>query len=157
MTETPQYNSSPDAIDGRSGRRLPIIAAIVAIAVVAAGFWWFGVRDTDDPAEQLYGTWLWERYGAYENYSEDGTWRMKFDPNFVDGALDSVDWGTYTFDGETLTMHNAEGSYCPGATIVSTVEFSEDGQELRGTFVEDSCTVPGVVRGQDRVLARQSP
>ena len=156
MTATAQRDTSPDAIAGRSRRRLPIVAAIAAIAVLAAGFWWFGVRDTGDAAEPLYGTWLVEDFGAYENFREDGTWQMKFDPNFVEGVLDSVDWGTYTFDGETLTMHNADGSYCSGATIVSTVAFSEDGQEAQRTFVSDTCTAPGVVRGQDNVIVRQS-
>ena len=157
MVTTAQKDSTRDATAGRSNRRLPIVATIAAIAVLAAGFWWFGVRDTGDAAEPLYGIWHWEEMGAYENFREDGTWGMKFDPNFVEGVLDDLDWGTYTFDGETLTMNNAEGSYCSGATIVSTVEFSEDGQEAYRTFVSDTCTAPGVVRGQDNVLVKQSP
>ncbi len=156
MTATAQRGSAPDAMAGRS-RRLPIVAAIAAIAVLAAGFWWFGVRDTGDAAEPLYGTWLVEGFGAYENFREDGTWQMKLDPNFEEGVLDSIDWGTYTFDGETLTMHNAEGSYCSGATIVGTVEFSDDGREAHRTFVSDTCTVPGVDRAQDLVIVKQAP
>ena len=156
MTATAQRDSAPNAIADRSKRRLPIAAAIALIAVLAAGFWWFGVRDGGDAAEPLFGTWLVEGFGAYENFRADGTWQMKLDPNFVEGVLDSVDWGTYTFDGETLTMHNAEGSYCSGATIVSTVEFSADGQQAYRTFVSDSCTVAGVLRGQDNVIVKQS-
>ena len=156
MTATAQRESDSEATAERANRRLPIAAAIALIAVLAAGFWWFGVRDTGNAAEPLYGTWLVEDFGAYENFGDEGTWQMKFDPNFVEGVLDSIDWGTYTFDGETLTMHNAEGSYCSGATIVSTVEFSADGQQAYRTFVSDSCTVAGVIRGQDNVIVKQS-
>ncbi len=97
---------------------------------------------------------IWEEYSAYENYGEDGTWGVWFNADLVGDPHDS---GTYTFDGETFTMYNAEGSYCSGAVATWTVEFSEDGQQARMTFVEDSCTAPGVVRGQDRVFVRQTP
>ena len=127
---------------------------LVALAVAAAGIWWFAIRDSGIDADQIHGTWLLEDYGAYENVAEDGTWGVWLN---ADLTGDPFDWGTYTFDGEELTLYNAEGSYCSGAVAVWTVVFSEDGQQATRTFVEDSCTAPDLVRNQDAVLIRQTP
>ena len=91
---------------------------------------------------------------AYEEMAEDGTWGVWTNADLVG---DPYDWGTYTFDGETLVYSNAEGSFCDGAVAIWTVEFSDSGQEARLTFVEDSCTTPGVTRAKDQVLVRQTP
>ena len=109
---------------------------------------------TTQPADRIHGTWFWARYSAYEDLAEDGTWGVWFT---ADLAGHPHDWGTYTFDGETLVYTNAEYSWCPGSVATWTVEFSDDGQESRQTFVEDTCTRAGTDRGKDRVLVRQTP
>ena len=121
---------------------------LVVLLVVA------GCSSDDGAADQIHGTWLWEKYSAYSEMAEDGTWGVWSNAGLVG---DPYDWGTYTFNGETLVFSNAEGSYCDGAVAIWTVEFSDNGQEARQTFVEDSCTAPGVDRGQDMVLVRQTP
>lgn len=105
-------------------------------------------------ADQIHGTWHWEEQGVYEGMAEDGTWVVSLN---ADLAGDPYGWGTYTFDGETFVMTSAADSYCQGGVASWTVEFSDNGQESRQTFVEDSCTTPGVTRGRDRVLVRQTP
>ncbi len=108
-----------------------------------------GCSAEDD--DRIIGVWHWPEQGVYENLDEDGQFGVFTNSDIVG---DPYDWGTYTFDGETLTIHNAEGSVCSGATAVWTVWFSDDGTESHQTFVEDSCAS---VRGQDRVLIRQTP
>ena len=102
-------------------------------------------------AETIHGAWHWPEQGVYESLDAEGHWGV-----WLTGSLegDPYDWGTYTFDGEVLTYHNAEGSVCSGATAVWTVEFKMGGDEAHQKFVEDSCSS---VRGQDRVLIRHSP
>jgi hypothetical protein len=104
-----------------------------------------------DTADLIHGAWHWPEQDVYENYGDDGQFGVFLNS---DVSGDPYDWGTYTFDDETLTFHNADGSVCPGATAVWTVRFSDDGTESHQTFVEDSCAS---VRGQDRVLIRQTP
>jgi len=124
------------------------------VTVLAVMFLVAGCTSGDDAADEIHGTWLVEGIGVYTELAEDGTWGV-----WENAALagEPYDWGTYTFDGETFVMTNAEGSECDGAVATWTVEFSDDGQEARETFVEDSCTGSGVVRGQNMVLIRQTP
>ena len=126
-----------------------LLVMLLAVLFVVAG-----CSSDDGAADQIHGTWLWEEYSAYTQLAEDGTWAVWTNPDLVG---DPHDWGTYTFDGETLVWTNAEGSYCPDSVATWTVEFSDNGQEARLTFVEDSCTRSGVVRGQDQVFVRQTP
>jgi hypothetical protein len=128
-------------------RPMRLVTALAVMFVVAG-------CTSDDASDQIHGTWLLEQYSAYEEFAEDGTWGVW---EHADLAGNPYDWGTYTFDGETLVMTNAEGSYCPGSVATFTVEFSDNGQEARETFVEDTCTKATAVRGQDRVLIRQTP
>ena len=146
--------TTPADADRSGGLATAGLAALVALLVAVVGIWWFAIRDSGIDEGQIHGTWLWEEYGAYEQIAEDGTWGAWFDSGL---SGDPFDWGTYTFDGETLTYYNADGSYCSGAVAVWTVEFSEDGQQLTRTFVEDSCTSPDLVRNQDAVVIRQTP
>ena len=127
---------------------------VLLVMLLAALFVVAGCTSDDGAADQIHGTWLWEEYSAYENYGEDGTWAVWLNADLVG---DPHDWGTRTFDGETLTTYNAEDTICPGAVAMWTVECSEDGQQARMAFVEASCTAAGVVRGQDRVFVRQAP
>ena len=126
-----------------------LLVMLLAVLFVVAG-----CSSDDGAADQIHGTWLWEKYSAYEEFAEDGTWAVFFNSDLVGGPHD---WGTYTFDGETLVFSNAEDSYCPGAVAIWTYEFSDNGQEATKTFVEDSCTASGAVRGQDQVVVRQTP
>ena len=137
---TPKTNSV-----GKRSWVMPVLAGFVVFAAVLAG------ACSSDPAEQIHGAWYWPEQGVYESLDEDGQWGV-----WLSGDLegDPYDWGTYTFDGEVLTYHNAEGSVCSGATAVWRVAFSEDGDEAIQMFVEDSCSS---VRGQDRVLTRHLP
>ena len=129
--------------------RVVSLVMLLAIVFVVAG-----CSSDDDAADQIHGTWRVGEQSIYTELAEDGTWGVWTN---ADLAGDAYDWGTYTFDGETLVFSNAEGSYCDGAVAIWTVEFSDNGQEARQTFVEDSCTAPGVTRGQDMVLVRQTP
>ena len=126
------------------------------VTVLAVLFLVAGCTSDDDAADEIHGAWLWERYSVYEEFAEDGTWGVWSSASAV-GNPWPYDWGTYTFDGETLVYTNAEGSFCDGAVATFTVEFSDNGQEARETFVEDSCTTSGVVRAQNKVLVRQTP
>jgi hypothetical protein len=126
---------------------MPVVLLAVLLLIAGCG-------SDDGAADQIHGTWLVEGQGAYTEMAEDGTWGVWTNADLVG---DAYDWGTYTFDGETLVLSNAEGSYCDGAVASWTVEFSDNGQEARQTFVEDSCTAAGVTRGQDMVLVRQTP
>ena len=148
---TPPEVAGESPLEERSNWVRVVLAAFVVLAVAAAGIWWSAIRDGGTDTDQIHGTWLWEEYGAYENLAEDGTWGVWFDAGLQG---DPSDWGTYTFDGDRLTYYNAEGSYCSGAVAAWTVEFSEDGQQATQTFIEDSCTAPGLVRNQDRVIVR---
>ena len=128
-----------------------VVALVCAMGVAACG----GDDDAaSTAADRIHGIWLVEGFGAYTELAEDGTWGVWLNADLVG---DPYDWGTYTFDGETFVMTNAEGSFCDGSVAIWTVEFSDDGQEVRETFVEDSCTTPGVTRAQDMVLVRQTP
>jgi len=131
-----------------TGRRwmLVLMAGLVVLAAVLAG------GCSSDSSETIHGTWHWPKYGVYEILDEDGTFSVYLSRVF---GGNPYDWGTYTFDGEVLTYQNAEGSVCPGATAVWTVEFAEGGDEARQTLVEDSCS--GSDRSVDRVLVRYSP
>jgi hypothetical protein len=102
-------------------------------------------------AETIHGAWHWPEQGVYESLDAEGNWGVWLSRS-LEG--DPYDWGTYTFDGETLTYNNAKGSVCSGATAVWTVQFAKGGDEAHQKFVEDSCSS---VRGQDRVLIRHSP
>ena len=125
------------------------------VTVLAVLFLVAGCTSDDDAADDIHGIWLAPaEYSAYEQIAEDGTWGVWSSASLVG---DPWDWGTYIFDGETLVFTNAAGSECAGAVLIFTVEFSDDGQEARETFVEDTCTIEDNGRAQDRVLVRQTP
>jgi hypothetical protein len=107
-------------------------------------------------AEQLYGTWhdvTPSLNGYYLIFDEEGIVDTYFTSD-VDGS--PFQWGTYTLDGDILTMTDAlDAPYCEGAVSVWTVAFSPDGDESYFTFVSDECS--SSARGVDWTLARQSP
>ena len=126
-----------------------LLVMLLAVLFVVAG-----CSSDDAAADQIHGTWLVGRQSVYLQFAEDGTWGGWQNPGL---AGDPFDWGTYTFDGETLVQTNAEGSYCDGAVAIWTVEFSDDGQESKQTIVDDTCTDERVKKGVTRVLVRQTP
>ena len=126
-------------------RRMGILVlAAICLCIAACG-------SGGDEAEAIHGTWLW-RIGVIEvseTYHPDGTW----------DAYDAYDhdWGTYTLEDGILAVTNADDSYCgPNSGVVFEVTFSEDGNELYEEVVSESCGKPSI-RGQDRVLTRQTP
>ena len=95
-----------------------MLVVLLAVLFTAAG-----CTSDDDAADEIHGTWLVEGAGLYTELAEDGTWGV-----WQNAALegDPYDWGTYTLDGETFVMTNAEGSFCEGSVATWTVEFSSD-------------------------------
>jgi hypothetical protein len=107
-------------------------------------------------AEQLNGTWHDvppSLFGYYFTFDEEGIVDTYFTSN-IDGSPDQ--WGTYTLNGDTLTMIDApDAPFCRGAVSVWTVAFSPNGDKTHFTFASDSCA--GTPRGTDWTLVRQSP
>lgn len=125
------------------GRFAIRLLVIVGVCLAACG--------SSDDTETIYGIWHLGYYEAYETFESDGTWSV------AQGVYaPSYDWGTYTLEDGVLTMNNADGSLCSGASVVFEVAFSEDGNELHETLVSDTC-VKDTVRARDRVLVRYTP
>jgi hypothetical protein len=131
-----------------------LLVTTLAVLFLVAGC----SSDDGDPstAEQLYGTWhdvTPSLSGYYLTFDEEGIVDTYFTSN-VDGSPDQ--WGTYTLDGDILTMTDAlDAPYCKGAVSVWTVAFSPDGDETYFAFASDECSESA--RGVDWTLARQSP
>ena len=118
------------------------LLAVLALLVVACG---------SDSSEQIQGTWADSTTGVYLEYDADGEYMVSFDSELREG----FEWGSYTFDGESLTQDTAADSeVCPSTSVTWTVVFSDDGDQADLTFVEDSCESVG--RAQDLVLDRES-
>ena len=106
---------------------------------------------SSDASEQIEGTWYWTALTVYMEYADDGTFSVSPSTDFSN----PVESGTYTFDGETLTVTNDPDSmFCVGTTATWTVEFSDDGDEASVTIVENTCS--GAIRGADGVWLRQT-
>ena len=104
-----------------------------------------------DASEEIEGTWYWAQTEVYVEYSDDG----QISVSYSEDLASPIESGTYTFDGETLTVNNgADSRYCASASATWTVEFSDDGDEANMTFVEDSC--PDAVRSQNMIVTRVS-
>ena len=104
-----------------------------------------------DASEEIEGTWYWTQTEVYVGYGDDGRISVSYSENLAS----PIESGTYTFDGETLTVNNGPDSrYCASASVTWTVEFSDDGEEADMTFVEDSCQ--DAVRSQNMVVTRVS-
>ena len=121
------------------------VLLLVVFAFVAAAC-------SSDASEQIEGTWFWSSpWNAYIEYADDGQFLVSGSSDFAD----PIEWGEYTFDGETLTLNNATDSpNCSDTSVTWTVEFSDDGDEASYTFVEDSCA--DYPRSRDIVWMRQS-
>jgi hypothetical protein len=92
----------------------------------------------EQPEEELIG--IWSNTYSFFKYGEDGSFSTAYSVEELESA--PTDWGTYTFDGDLVTMYPDEMGYCKGKTISFEVAFSAEGEVLY-TAVEDSC--PGAV------------
>jgi hypothetical protein len=124
-----------------------LLLAVLALLAAACS--------SSDASEQIEGTWYWSAPAAgiqvYIEYADDGTFSVSPSTDLSN----PIESGTYTFDGETLTVTNDPDSmFCADTTVIWTVEFSDDGDEASVTFVEDTCS--GAVRGTDGVWLRQT-
>ena len=120
---------------------LPLLAVLVVVAAACSS----------DASEQIEGTWLDSTNGVYVEIGGDGQVKVADS----EAMSDPIEWGDYTFDGETLTMNTAsDSSVCPDTSVTWTVAFSADGDQADLTFVEDSCV--GSPRSTDLVWIRQS-
>jgi hypothetical protein len=118
----------------RSSKFIPIrLATVLLMLFLVAGC------SSDDgdlsTAEQLYGTWhdvTPSLNGYYLTFDDEGIVDTYFTSN-VDGSPDQ--WGTYTLDGDILTMIDApDAPFCKGAVSVWTVAFSPNGDETYFAF-----------------------
>jgi hypothetical protein len=107
---------------------------ILVVAVGLAGIWWFGVRDASSgPVDSLFGDWRTVG-GTNVAYTEDG-WSAQ---HRLYGE-EPFDWGSFTFDGETLTFFTDAGSSSceEGQTGVYRATISDD--KLAMERIEDPC------------------
>ena len=128
--------------------RKSFILLLAVLALLAAAC-------SSDASEQIEGTWYWSAPEAgiqvYIEYADDGTFSVSPSPDLSN----PVESGTYTFDGETLTViDDPDSRFCADTTATWTVEFSDDGDEASVTIVENTCS--GSVRGTDGVWLRQT-
>jgi hypothetical protein len=124
--------------------KLSVPVLLVGLCLAACG--------SSDANDQIRGMWNIPVFGVYESFDDGGEFVVALSPDLAV----PFEWGTYTFDGEFLTLTNANDSdLCPNTSVTWTVEFSDDGDEAERTFVEDSCAMTD--RGQDFIMIRESP
>lgn len=111
----------------------------------------FAAACSSDTSEEIQGIWFDSTNGVYLELDANDEFKVAVNSD-VEGPFEM---GSYTFDGETLTMNTTTFSpNCPDTSVTWTVVFSADGDEANMTFVDDSC--PGAERSKDLVLVRQS-
>ena len=133
----------PDATPSETKHNwaVPLVSALLVLAVVLAGVWWFGLRDTTTdpatvPASELYGQWLTVG-GTTVTYGEDGRWSAQW-PGY---GPEPFDWGLYTFDGEVLTFFTDPGSRSCEEGQTGTYETTMiDEQTLSLELIEEACS-----------------
>lgn len=81
----------------------------------------------------LLGSWT-NRTGAIWTLNRDGTFEVDVQR---DGKRDS--WGSYTIEGETLTIRSIGGLMPKGCRGDGIYQFKRNGAELTFTLVSDSC------------------
>jgi hypothetical protein len=108
------------------------------LAILCAGILILSSCQQEHSEEQLIG--IWSNTYTYFMYGEDGSFSTAYSVEGLESA--PTDWGTYTFDGELVTMYPDEMGYCRGQTISFEVSFSAEGEVLY-TAIEYSC--PGAV------------
>jgi hypothetical protein len=145
--------TSPPSPAFNQRNRTPLVLAALGVLAVAAAIWWFGVRDTNSPVyavEDLYGSWLTSP-GSTMTYYQDGSWDAVYPP----WGPSPFDFGTYTFDGKTLTMFSTDGRVCrTGQTGIYEAEFVDE-DSLSVIVVEDPCLDRREIANAD--MLRQNP
>jgi hypothetical protein len=131
-------------------RKTVALLLTVGLVVLALGLW-LTACSSSDATDEIHGTWYLADSDVYLRLDADGEWGGR---EGLEGS--EFDWGTYTFEDGVLTLSNAEGSYCSGATGVWNVSFEENGDELHLDFVSDTCT-KSTARAVDQVWVRYTP
>lgn len=87
-------------------------------------------------AESIHG--MWHSTMRFIIFNEDGTWAVAFSRSLLKN--NPFDWGTYTFDGELLTIStDDEADSCPGQTGVWEVDFPNE-SDITFIEVEEECS-----------------
>jgi hypothetical protein len=104
-----------------------------------------------DPAAELHGEWRTDP-GSVISYLEDGSWNAVYAP----WGSEPFEWGTYTFDGDTLTMLTTGGGrVCQeGQKGIYEATFVDE-ESLRVSIVEEPCGARREIATSPMV--RQSP
>jgi hypothetical protein len=94
-----------------------------------------GAGPTTEDAERLVDTWK-VGTGGYLTWEPDGTWYVDETPQ---GRVDPWAWGTYTFDGSTVTMDESpDATECPNSQGTYTVAWI-DADTLRMELIDEDC------------------
>jgi hypothetical protein len=118
--------------------RIPIlvVAVLVALGLAAAAC---DDADSGDP-EAIHGTWITGLEGQYLTFNENGSWTAQ-------AVLDVEafrDAGTFTFDGEILTVNSDPdyscATYADGSEQGSYEVDVADEDTLDPTVIDDPCT-----------------
>ena len=89
------------------------------------------------PQDLYVGVWRTAN-GAFLIHGEDGTWSQG--DTLESAEANPFTWGTNTFDGTTVTgFTNEESPVCPGVTTVFEISFSEEGNVVTLTPIDDPC------------------
>lgn len=99
----------------------------------------------DTSVQDMYvGTWKTGN-GFFSIHGADGTWKVGYTLESAESS--PFTWGTYTFDGATMTsVTDPESAGCAGVTAVFEVAFEEGGDLVTLTPTDDPCAS---VRGSD--------
>ena len=128
--------------------RAPSRAVVVVVLM-------FGASGCDgsggDPAADLYGEWR-TNPGSIMSFLEDGSFNTVYAP----WGPEPFGWGTYTFDGQTLTLVTTGGDRgCPeGQTGIYEARFTDD-NSLSLSLVEEECGARTEIAASPMI--RQSP
>ena len=115
--------------------RTAVLVFAVVLALSGCGGSGDEAADVDevDPAAELYGEWA-TGYGNRWNYKEDGTWTFTFSDRGDPSA-----WGTYTFDGQTLSYTAEKSNDCgDGSTGIYSISFP-DSETMVLALTDDAC------------------
>ena len=125
------------------------LSVVVVLAVVCGACGSSG--GGGDPAADLYGEWRTDQ-GSILSFLEDGSFNTVYPP----WGPEPFGWGTYTFDGETLTMVTTGGDRgCPeGQTGIYEATFVAD-DRLSVSVVEEECGSRREIAASPMI--RQSP
>jgi hypothetical protein len=119
-------------------RVLPTLVGL-CLALTVPLFAGAGCGSSGDANDAYLGTWRTEG-NMYMEFRDDGTFGKGL------GGVSSIEsdpweYGTFTFDGETLRLTTAEDSpHCGGFDAEYRAEPSEDGTFIAHTVINDPCS-----------------